>query len=133
MTPWCAPPKLSRQTFPTYLYVGEAKTGGFPNRGGFLLVSGKVQIVSPTLSGLFLVGAVTRPRKRKRAIRKIPEESPDKSGKSRKKSGKPQKGQKRTKRKDKEKSGKSKKRQKRTKKEGQVQIGKPPPFETTPV
>ena len=67
----------------------EAKPGGFP------LFSGKVQIVSRTLSGLFLVGAVNRPRKRTnrdnprrvpRQIRKIPE-----------KSGKSQKGQKRTK------------------------------------
>ena len=38
---------------------GVSKPGGFP------IFSGKVQIVSRTLSGLFLVGALNRPRKRK--------------------------------------------------------------------
>ena len=67
--------------------------------------------MSRTLSGLFLVGALNRPRKRKRdesgkspeQIRKIPE-----------KSGKSQKGQKGQKRKDKSRSG------------------NPPPVETPP-
>ena len=80
--------------------------GGVPNRGGFQIFSGKVQIVSRTLSGLFLVGAVNRPRKRKGQIGKIPEESPDKSGKSRKKIGKvPKRTKKDDKRKDKSRSG----------------------------
>ena len=39
------------------------------------LLSGKVQIVSRTLSGLFLVGAVNRPRKRKRTNRENPRRS----------------------------------------------------------
>ena len=62
--------------------IRERKT--FPNRGGpgFPLVPGKVRIVLRTLSGLFPVGAVNRPRKRH--IRKIPGQSPDKSGKFRK-------------------------------------------------
>ena len=66
----------------------EAKPGGFQT-GGFPLFSGKVQIVSRTRSGLFLVGA--RPRKRKRTNRENPpdhpranRESPGKSGKSKK-------------------------------------------------
>ena len=63
--------------------VGEAKPGCFQT-GCFPLFSGKVQIVSRTLSGLFLVGAVNRLRKRKRDDREIPRPSPSKSGKSRK-------------------------------------------------
>ena len=86
----------------------EAKPGGFPNPGGFPLFWGKVQIVSRTLSGLFLVGALTRPRKRKRTNRENPRIIPEQIGKIPEKSGKSQKGQ------------------KRTNKEGQVQIGKPP-------
>ena len=61
-----------------------------------------------TLSGLFLVGALNRPRKRKRTNRENPRTIPEQIGKIPKKSGKSQKGQ------------------KKTKKEGQVQIGKPP-------
>ena len=58
---------------------GVSKPGGFP------LFSGKVQIVSRTLSGLFLVGALNRPRKRKKGrIGKIPGPSLSKSEKSRK-------------------------------------------------
>ena len=76
--------------------------------GGFPLFSGKVKIVSQTLSGLFLVGAVNRPRKRKRTNRENPRRVPRQIGTFPKKSGKSEKGQ------------------KRTKKEGQVQIGKPP-------
>ena len=64
--------------------------------------------MSRTLSGLFLVGALNRPRKRKRANRENPRTIPEQIGKIPEKSGKSQKGQ------------------KRTKKEGQVQIGKPP-------
>ena len=81
---------------------GVSKPGCFP------LFSGKVQIVSRTLSGLFLVGALNRPRKRKRTNRENPRTIPEQIGKIPEKSGKSQKGQ------------------KRTKKEGQVQIGKPP-------
>ena len=82
---------------------GVSKPGCFP------LFSGKVQIVSRTLSGLFLVGARHRPRRGKGQIGKIPGPSPSKSGKSQKKSGKSQK------------------------KEGQVQIRKPPPVWNPPV
>ena len=63
--------------------------------------------MSRTLSGLFLVGALNRPRKRKRTNRENPRTIPEQIGKIPEKSGKSQKGQ------------------KRTKKEGQVQIGKP--------
>ena len=64
--------------------------------------------MSRTLSGLFLVGALNRPRKSKRANRENPRTIPEQIRRIPEKSGKPQKGQ------------------KRTKKEGQVQIGKPP-------
>ena len=64
--------------------------------------------MSRTLSGLFLVGALNRLRKRKRTNRENPWTIPEQIGKIPEKSGKSQKGQ------------------KRTKKEGQVQIGKPP-------
>ena len=63
---------------------------------------------SRTLSGLFFVGVLNRPRKRKRTNRENPRTIPDQIGKIP------------------EKSGKDKKGQKRTKKEGQVQIGKHP-------
>ena len=61
--------------------------------------------MSRTLSGLFLVGALNRPRKRKRTNRENPRTIPEQIGKI---------------------PGKVPKGQKRTKKEGQVQIGKPP-------
>ena len=64
--------------------------------------SGKVQIVSRTLSGLFLVGALNRPRKRKGTNRENPWTIPEQIGKIPEKSGKSQKGQKR---KDKPRSG----------------------------
>ena len=86
---------------------GVSKPGRFP------LFSGKVQIVSRTLSGLFLVGALNRPTKGKRTKRENPRTIPEQIGKIPEKSGKSQKGQKRTKK---------------------VQIGKPPPpFETPPL
>ena len=66
--------KQSRVRFANPLCLGGGEPGGFPNRG----VS---QIVSRTLSGLFLVAAVNRPRKRKR---RKSGKSPHKSGKSRK-------------------------------------------------
>ena len=88
---------------------GVSKPGGFP------LFSGKVQIVSRTLSGLFLVGALKRPRKRKKTNRENPRTIPEQIGKIP------------------ETSGKSPKGQKRTKKEGQVQIGNPPPPWNPPV
>ena len=65
--------------------------------------------MSRTLSGLFLVGALNRPRKRKGTNRENPRTIPEQIGKIP------------------EKSGKSQKAQKRTEKEGRVQIGKPPP------
>ena len=61
--------------------------------------------MSWTLSGLFIVGALNRPRMRKRTNRENPQTIPEQIGKIPEKSGKSQKGQ---------------------KKEGQVQIGKPP-------
>ena len=64
--------------------------------------------MSRTLSGLFLVGALNRPRKRER----------DESGKT--------PDHPRANRENPGKIGKVPKRTKRTKKEGQVQIGKPP-------
>ena len=102
--------------------------------------------MSRTLSGLFLVGALNRPRKRKRTNRENPRTIPAQIGKIPEKSGKSQKGRKRTKkdkkgqkrtkkkrkrgkkeeRKRKEREKKEKKVPKRTKKDGQVQIGKPP-------
>ena len=78
--------------------------GGFQT-GGFPTFLGKVQIVSRTLSGLFLIGAVNRPRKRKRTNREIPGPSPDKSEKSRKNRESPKKDEKGQKRKDKSRSG----------------------------
>ena len=96
------------------VFLREAKPGGFQTRV-FPTFFGKVQIVSRTLSGLFLVGALNRPRKRKRTNPENPRTIPEQVGKIP------------------EKSGKDKKGQKRTKKEGQDQIGKPPPFETPPL
>ena len=83
--------------------LGEAKPGGFQT-GGFPLVSGKVQIVSRTLSGLFLIGALNRPRKGKKTNRENPRRVPEQIGKIPAKSGKSQKGQKGTK-KDQSRSG----------------------------
>ena len=77
---------------------GVSKLEGFPR------LSGKVQIVSRTLSGLFLVGALNRPRKRKGTNRENPRDNPRKIGKG----------------------------PKRTKKEGHVQIWKPPRLNTPP-
>ena len=64
--------------------------------------------MSRTLSGLFLVGALNRPRKRNGTNRENPRTIPEQIGKIPAKSGKSQKGP------------------KKTKKEGRVQIGKPP-------
>ena len=110
------PPKSRCRTFlrnPLAHFLGEAKpecqTGGFPT------FSGKVQSVSRTLSGLFLIGAVNRPRKRKRTNRENRRRVPGKKGKipkNRKSPKKDKKGQ---------------------KKERQVQIGKHPRLKTPPV
>ena len=96
-----------RQTFNISRKGWEKLNRGGSKPGGFPLFSGKVQIVSQTLSGLFLVGAANRLRTRKRTNRENPRRVPGQIGKITKKSGKSQKGQ------------------ERTKKEGQVQIGKP--------
>ena len=88
----------------------EAKPGGFQTRGFPTFFGKGQQIVSRTLAGLFLVGALSRPRKRKRTNRENPRTIPEQIGEIPEKSGKSQKGHK-----------------KNTKKEGQVQIGKPPP------
>ena len=66
---------------------GVSKPGGFP------LFSGKVQIVSRTLSGLFLIGAVNRTRKRKRTNRENSRTIPGQIGKIPGKSGKDKKRQ----------------------------------------
>ena len=76
--------------------------------GGFLL-SGNVRIVSRTLSGLFLVAAVNRPRKRKGTNRQDTKTMDPRGN-----------------REDPRRSGKSRKELRRTKKEGQAQNGKPP-------
>ena len=86
------------------------KIGEKLNRGGFQtrvfpLFPGKVQIGSRTLSGLFLVGALNRPRKKRRTNRENPRTIPERIGKIPEKSGKSQKGQKGEKKKDKSRSG----------------------------
>ena len=86
-------------------FCWEKLNRGVSKPGCFPLFSGKVQIVSQTLSGLFLVGALNRPRKRKRTNQEDPQTIPEQIGKIPGKSGKSQEGQKRTKRKDKSRSG----------------------------
>ena len=76
---------------------GVSKGVGFPT-----FSPGKVQIVSRTLSGLFLVVLLIGREREKGRIGKIPGPSPRKSGKSRKIPEKDKKGQKR---KDKSRSG----------------------------
>ena len=106
---FCGRPRLERSRLGTAEHrYWEKLNRGVSKPGCFPLFSGKVQIVSRTLSGLFLVGALNRARKRKRTIRENPRTIPEQIRKIPEKSGKSQKGQ------------------KRTKKEGQVQIGKPP-------
>ena len=83
----------------------EARPGVFQT-GGFPTFSGKVQIVSRTLSGLFLVGALNRPRRGKGQIGKVPGPSPSKSGKSQINRESPKKDKKGQKRKDQSRSGK---------------------------
>ena len=90
---------------------GVSKPGCFP------LFSGMVQIVSRTLSGLFLVGADNRLRKRKRTNRENPRRVPGQIGKI---PGKVPEGQKRTKKDKKDKKG-------RTSPDRET-----PPFETPP-
>ena len=85
---------------------GVSKPGGFP------LFLGTVLIVSRTLPAL--VGAFDRPRKGTRTNRENPRTIPGQIGKIPKKSGKSQKGQ------------------KRTNQDGRGQIGKPPPFGPPP-
>ena len=84
-----------------------AKPGGFQTRV-FPTFFGKGPDCVADPSGLFLVGALDRPRKRKGTNRENPRTIPEQIGKIPEKSGKSQKGQ------------------KGTKKEGQVQIGKRP-------
>ena len=57
------------------------ETGGFPNRGVFHFFSEKVRVVLPTLLGLLLIGAASRPRKRKRTNRGNPRAIPRQIGK----------------------------------------------------
>ena len=108
--------KFSEQRFPGFgcatenftSKLREAKPGGFPNPGVSHFFRERSRLCRGPLSGLFLVGALNRPRKRKRTNRENPRTIPEQIGKIP------------------EKSGKSRKGQKRIKKEGQVQIGKPP-------
>ena len=72
----------------------EKQKRGVSKPGVFPLFWGKVQIVSRTLSGLFLVGAVHRPRKRKMTNRENPRRVPGQIGKIPEKSGKSQKDKK---------------------------------------
>ena len=90
--------------------LGEAKPGGFQTRV-FPTFLGKVQIVSRTLSGLFLVGALNRPRKRKRTNRENPRTIPEQIGKTPERTKKDKKGQKRTK---KDKKGQKRKNKSRS-------------------
>ena len=65
---------------------------------GFLsFFSEKVRIVSRTLSGLFLVGAVDRPKKEEKDKSGNPQTIPGQFGKISEKSGKSQKGDKKNK------------------------------------
>ena len=97
-----------------WYYLWEKLNRGVSKPGCFPLFSGKVQIVSRTLSGLFLVGALNRPRKRKRTNRENPRTIPEQIGKN------PRESPKRTK--------KDKKGQKgRTSPDRET-----PPFETPP-
>ena len=89
---WISADTDGLKQLPTTSNLREAKPGGF-------------QTGSRTLSGLFLVGALKSPRKRKGANRENPPDHP---------------------RANRENPGKIGKVAKRTKKEGQVQIGKPP-------
>ena len=63
------------------IFNWEKLNRGVSKPGGFPLFSGKVQIVSRTLSGLFLVGALIRPRKRKGTNRENPRTIPEQIGK----------------------------------------------------
>ena len=85
-------------------FLGEAKPGGFQT-GGFPTFLGKVLIVSWNLLGLFLIGAVNRPRKRKRTNRENPRTIPGQIGKIPEKSGNPKKDKKGQEGKDKSRSG----------------------------
>ena len=81
--------KLKGQAESKSQFLGVSKPGCFP------LFSGKVQIVSRTLWGLFLVGALDRPRKRKGTNRENPRanrENPGKIGKVPKRTKKDKKG-----------------------------------------
>ena len=92
---------------PRLIHLGEAKTGGFPNPGVSHFFGERSRLCRGPfrdLPGLFLAGALNRPRKRKRANRENPRTIPEQIGKIPEKSGKSQNGQ------------------KRTKKEGQAQI-----------
>ena len=89
----------------------EKLSRGVSKPGGSHFFSGKVQIVLRTLSGLFLVGAVNRPRKRKRTNRENPRRVPGQIGKIPEKIWKVPK---------------------KTRKEGQVQIGKLPRLNPPP-
>ena len=100
-----------------FLWSWEKLNRGVSKPGCFPLFLGKVQIVSRTLSGLFLVGALNRPRKRKRTNRENPRTIPEQIGKIQEKSGKSEKGCHRTK---KDKKG-------RTSPDRET-----PPFETPP-
>ena len=100
-------PKSFLQCFACFrLLSWERLNRGVSKPGCFPLFSGMVQIVSRTLSGLFLAGALNRPRKRKGTNRENPRTIPEQIGKkipeNRESPKKDEKGQKR---KDKSRSG----------------------------
>ena len=90
-------PKTESKKCQNSCKANEKLNRGISKPGGFPLFAGKVQIVSRTLSGLFLVGALNRPRKRKGTNQENPRTIPEQIGKIPEKSGKSQKGQKRKK------------------------------------
>ena len=72
---------ICKQTSMSPFTLRGAKPGGFQTRV-FPTFSGKgQQIVSQTLSGLFLVGALNRPRQRKRTNQENPRRVPEQIGK----------------------------------------------------
>ena len=84
-------PKSEKKKARTWIW--EKLNRGVSKPGASPLFSGNVQIVSRTLSGLFLVGALNRPRKRKRTNRENPQTIPEQIGKILERRKKDKKGQ----------------------------------------
>ena len=83
-------------------HLREAKPGGFQTRVFLSFFRERSRLLSRTLSGLFLVGALNRPRKRKRTNRENPRTIPEQSQENRES---PKRDKKRQKRKDKSRPG----------------------------